>query len=171
MSGKRYKSNFGTGVVGNEGAAVLELYKEVDGTDKIVSRAELRSDGHLYNLFTSMSFAEMMASAPSSNFDGSQGHIVLNGGSSSPILIMWGVVYVTPAGANIATTQRVNFNYRFQGIPFVIADCLSGVPVQLDVSANRIEENGFDISLQRTNTVTTSVVWLAIGNGTSALPE
>ena len=171
VSGKRYKSNFGTGVVGNEGAAVLELYKEVDGTDKIVSRAELRSDGHLYNLFTSMSFAEMMASAPSSNFDGSQGHIVLNGGSSSPILIMWGVVYVTPAGANIATTQRVNFNYRFQGIPFVIADCLSGVPVQLDVSANRVEENGFDISLQRTNTVTTSVVWLAIGNGTSALPE
>ena len=65
----------------------------------------------------------------------------------------------------------MNFNYRFQGIPFVIADCLSGVPVQLDVSANRIEENGFDISLQRTNTVATSVVWLAIGNGTSALPE
>ncbi|MGN0693729.1 MAG: DUF859 family phage minor structural protein [Lentihominibacter sp.] len=167
VNGVNYKSNFGTGIVGNDGAAVLELYQD----DKIVSRAELRNDGHLYNLLTSMSFAEIMAMAPSSNHDGAQGYIMLNGGSSNPILIMWGVVYVTPSGANVPTTKSVSFLYRFMGIPYVGVDVLSGVPAQLKVSANSISETGFDIVLDRINTVTTSVTWLAIGNGTNALPE
>lgn len=167
VNGVNYESNFGTGVVGNDGAAVLELYQGED----IVSRVELRNDGHLYNLLTSMSIAEIMAMAPSSNYDGAQGHLILNGGSSNPVLIMWGVVYVTPSGANIPTSKPVTFLHSFKGIPHVDVGVLSGVPVQLSYSANNIKESGFDIVLDRINTVTTSVTWLAIGNGSNALPE
>lgn len=171
VAGTNFRSNFGTGVVSNAGAAVLELYETINDKETIVGRAELRNDGHLYNLLSSMSFAEIMSMAVSNANDGAQGYIILNAGSSNPILIMWGLVYVTPSGANIPTSKKVNFLYRFSGIPHVSVEPLSGVPVQVDTSANNVSETGFDIVLDRINTVTTSIGWFAIGNGTNALPE
>lgn len=162
-----YRSNLGTGLVGNDGAAVLELYKG----DTIVARAELRSDGHLYNLFSSMSFAEIMAAAPSNEWDNAQGYLLLNGGSSNPILIMWGLVYITPSAANTPTSKKVNFNFSFKGKPYIGVDFLSSVPAQASVAPNNVSESGFDVVLNRINTVTTSVNWIAIGNGSNALPE
>jgi len=162
-----YVSNFGTGLVGSEGAAVLELYKG----DNIVGRAELREDGHLYNLFSSMSLAEMMSSAPSNDWDNAQGYLIINGGSSSPILIMWGVIYLTPSAANTPTSKKVNFNHSFLGKPYVDVGFLSSVPKQASVAANNVSESGFDAVIDRINTVTTSVTWVAIGNGSNALPE
>lgn len=167
VNGVSYKSNLGTGIVGNDGAAVLELYENED----IVGRAELRNDGHLYNLLSSMSFAEMMAISPSNDWDNVQGYMILNGGSSNPVLIMWGVVYITPSAANTPTSKRVDFIHSFQGKPFVFTGALTSVPGRLSVSANNLSESGFDAVLDRIDTVTTSVNWLAIGNGTNALPE
>ena len=171
ISGKNYRSNFGTGFGGTAGAAILELYETINNEEKQAGRIELRNDSHLYNMLTSMSFAEMMAMAPSNNNDNAQGYIILNAGSSSPILIMWGLAYVTPSGANIPTSKRVNFLSQFSGIPYVAVEPLSGVPVQVDTSANYVTETGFDIVLDRINTVTTSIGWFAIGNGSNALPE
>ena len=167
VNGVPYVSNFGTGIVGNDGAAVLELYKD----DDIVGRMELRSDGHLYNLFSSMSLAEMMASAPTNDYDNAQGYLIINGGSSSPVLIMWGVIYLTPAAANTPTSKKVNFNHSFLGKPFVDVGFLSSVPGQASVAANNVSESGFDAVIDRINMVTTSVTWIAIGNGINALPE
>lgn len=171
ISGKNYRSNFGTGFGGTAGAAILELYETINNEEKQAGRIELRNDSHLYNMLTSMSFAEMMAMAPSNNNDNAQGYIILNAGSSSPILIMWGLAHVTPSGANIPTSKRVNFLNQFSGIPYVAVEPLSGVPVQVDTSANYVTETGFDIVLDRINTVTTSIGWFAIGNGSNALPE
>lgn len=167
VNGVAYQSNFGTGVVGSEAAAVLELYNE----DAITGRVELRNDGHLYNLLSSMSFAEMMAVSPSNDWDNTQGYLILNGGSSNPVLIMWGIVYITPSAANTPTSKRVNFNHSFQGKPFAFAGALTSVPGVLSCSGNNLSESGFDVVLDRANTVTTSVNWIAIGNGTNALPE
>lgn len=167
LGGKNYRSNFGTGFGGTEGAAVLELYEN----DEMVGRAELRSDGRLYNMKSSLSFAEMMSMAVSNANDGAQGHLILDAGSSSPILMMWGMAYVTPDAANIPTSKRVYFLNQFSGVPYVSVEPLSGVPVQLATSANNVSETGFDIVLDRMNTVTTSIGWFAIGNGTNALPE
>lgn len=171
ISGRKYRGNFGVGFGGTAGAAILELYEAINNVESQVARIELRNDKHLYNLFTSMSFAEMMASAPSNNLDGSQGYLILNGGSSSPVLMMWGLVHVTPSGANVPTSKRVNFNNQFKGTPFVNVSKLTSVPKQMTASANNISEAGFDLVFDRTNTVTTSVAWFAIGNGSNALPE
>lgn len=167
VNGVSYVSNLGTGIVGNEGAAVLELYKN----ENIVGRMELRNDGHLYNLFSSMSLAEMMSSAPTNDYDNAQGYLLINGGSSAPVLIMWGIIYLTPSAANTPTTKKVYFNHSFQGKPFVDVGFLSGVPGQVSVAANNVSASGFDAVIDRINTVTTSVTWIAIGNGTNALPE
>ena len=167
VNGVLYTSNVGTGIVGSDGAAVLELYQG----ESIVGRVELRSDGHLYNLFSSMSLAEMMSVAPTNDYDNAQGYLILDGGSSTPVLIMWGLIYLTPSAANTATSKKVNFNHSFLGKPFVDVGFLSGVPGQASVAANNVSESGFDAVIDRTNTVTTSVTWIAIGNGTNALPE
>lgn len=167
INGITYECNFGAGVVGSDGAAVIELYRE----DEHVGRIELRSDGHLYNLHSSMSLAEMMSSAPTNDYDNAQGHLIINGGSSNPVLIMWGIIYLTPSAANTPTPKRVNFNFGFLGKPFVDVGFLSSVPGQVSVAANNVSESGFDAVIDRINTVTTSVTWIAIGNGTNALPE
>ena len=167
VNGVPYTSNVGTGIVGNDGAAVLELYQG----ESIVGRMELRNDGHLYNLFSAMSLAEMMSLAPTNDYDNAQGYLILNGGSSNPILIMWGLIYLTPSAANTPTSKKVNFIYNFQGKPYVNVGFLSSVPKQASVAANNVTTAGFDAVIDRANTTTTSVTWLAIGNGTNALPE
>lgn len=167
VNGVQYVANLGTGIVGSDGAGVLELYKG----EEIVGRIELRNDGHLYNLFSSMSLAEMMSSAPTNDYDNAQGYLLINGGSSAPVLIMWGIIYLTPSAANTPTTKKVYFNHSFQGKPFVDVGFLSGVPGQASVAANNVSASGFDAVIDRINTVTTSVTWIAIGNGTNALPE
>lgn len=171
VGGNNYASNFGTGRVNGTGAAAVELYQIIDGVDTLIARTELRPDGHLYNLFTAMSFAEIMASAPSIVAGGAQGYLLINGGDSSPIMCQWGRVNITPDAANVTTSLKVNFLYPFQGIPFVVSDKATSAPATIDVSVGDITTTGFSLYLQRTNTVTTSVVWFAIGNGGNALPE
>lgn len=146
----------------------LELYQGIARKGRI----ELRPDGNLYNLLSSMSFAEIMSSAPPVESEVGQGFMLLNGGDSvSPILIQWGRVDITPTAANTPISFTVQFNHRYAGRPFVCCGKSSSIPAQVFESVNDIAIDKFTIVLQRPSTVTTSVLWLAIGNGTNALPE
>ena len=97
--------------------------------------------------------------------------MILNGGSSSPILVAWGLMYATPSGDGTPASKKVNFLNQFSGLPFVKVSPLSGVPSQVTCTANNVTNAGFDVVIERATRVTTSVGWFAVGNGSSALPE
>lgn len=167
-----FSSNFGTGRVSGAGAAAIELYQMINGVDTLMARTELRTDGHLYNLFSSMSFAEIMSTAPSVVGGGAQGYLLLDGGdSATPILLQWGRVNVTPDAANVVFAQKINFNYAFQGNPLVVLDMATSAPATVNANAGSITPTDFTIYLQRSTATSTSVMWFAIGNGSNALPE
>ncbi len=168
LNGKLYEANFGVGNAGGGGSCAIELYE--DGVQ--IARYDLHKDGFLYNTLNYMSVAEMMSTAPSTVAGGSQGYLLLNGGASAtPILIQWGRVTVTPETANTVMTADVYFNYSYQGLPFVSTEKATGGPATVFANAGDITTTGFKIYLQRPNIVATSVLWVAIGNGTNALPE
>jgi hypothetical protein len=113
-----------------------------------------------------------MSSAPSTVAGGAQGYMLLNGGDSvAPILVQWGRVTVTPSQANTLFSQKINFNYQFNGIPFVSTEKASSAPDTVFANAGDITANGFSIYLKRPTATATSIMWVAIGNGTNALPE
>ena len=118
-----------------------------------------------------MSVAEIMSYAPSSTANGPQGNLLLNGGSSQPVLIQWGRVNITPTAANTSTTQEVFFPYSYSGLPVVKLEKISSDPAIIDDSAYNVNNDRFSIVIKRTNTAVTSVMWWAIGNGSNALPE
>lgn len=162
-----YNSNFGIGSLNNEAITTVELSK----AGILVGKMDLRADGHLYNYFSNMSVAEIMSFAPSSTVDGQQGYFLLNGGNSQPILVQWGRVNITPTAANTPTIKEIYYNYPFVGYPIVKTEKISGDPSVVDACAYNVNNNRFSICVRRTNTVATSVMWVAIGNGTNALPE
>ena len=169
--GINYDANFGAGFGGGGITAVIEVNEITDGVENKIARYDLRKDTFLYNWFTNMSVAEIMSYAPSIVAGGQQGNLLLNGGNSNPILIQWGRVSITPTAANTVTKSAINFDKSFQGIPAVFTELSTGAPATMDISAGDITASGFNIYLQRTNTVATSIMWVAIGNGTNALPE
>ena len=118
-----------------------------------------------------MSVAEMQSYAPSIVAGGQQGNLLLNAGNSDPILIQWGRVSITPTAANTVTKLPIKFIWGYQGIPAIFTEMSSGAPATIDIAAGDITATGFNIYLQRTNTVATSIMWWAIGNGTPSLPE
>lgn len=169
--GINYDANFGAGFGGGGISAVMEVNKVENGVETKLARYDLMKDGFLYNWITNMSVAEMQSYAPSIVAGGQQGNLLLNGGNSDPILIQWGRVSITPTAANTVTKLPINFIWGYQGIPAVFTEMSSGAPATIDIAAGDITSTGFNIYLQRTNTVATSIMWWAIGNGTPSLPE
>ena len=168
LNNKLYEANFGVGNAGGGGACAIELYEE--GVQ--VARYDLHKSGFLHNTITHMPVAEMMSSAPSTVAGGAQGYLLLNGGDSAmPVLIQWGRVTVTPTQANTLFSQNVYFNYQFSGIPFVATEKASSAPDSVFANAGDVTDSGFTIYLKRPTATATSIMWLAIGNGTNALPE
>ena len=168
LNNKLYEANFGVGNAGGGGACAIELYEE--GVK--VARYDLHKSGFLHNTITNMPVAEMMSTAPSTIAGGAQGYLLLNGGDSAvPVLVQWGRVTVTPTQANTLFSQKVYFNYQFSGIPFVASEKSSSAPDSVFANAGDITDGGFTIYLKRPTATATSIMWLAIGNGTNALPE
>ena len=168
LNNKLYEANFGVGNAGGGGACAIELYE--DGVQ--VARYDLHKSGFLHNTRTFMSVAEIMSSAPSAVAGGGQGYMLLNGGDSvSPILVQWGRVTVTPTAANTLFTQKVNFMYQFNGLPFVSTEKSSAAPDTVFANAGDITSDGFNIYVKRPTATATSIMWYAIGNGSNALPE
>lgn len=168
LNEKLYEANFGVGNAGGGGACAIELYE--DGVQ--VARYDLHKDAFLYNTKTHMSVSEMMSNAPSTVAGGPQGYLLLNGGDSAvPVLIQWGRVTVTPSQANTLFSQKVYFNYQFSGIPFVSTEKSSSAPDSVFNCAGDVADSSFSIYLKRPTATATAIMWVAIGNGTNALPE
>lgn len=168
LNGKLYEANFGVGNAGGGGACAIELYE--DGVQ--VARYDLHKNGFLHNTITNMSVADIMSSAPSTVAGGGQGYLLLNGGdSTTPILLQWGRVTVTPDTANVMKSQKVNFLYGYSGIPFVCTEKATSAPSTVFANAGDMSATGFNIYVQRPTATATSVLWFAIGNGSNALPE
>lgn len=168
LKDKLYEANFGAGNAGGGGSCAIELYEDAVQ----VARYDLHKDGFMYNTKTYMSVAEIMSMLPAVVGDGPQGYFLLNGGESvNPVLVQWGRVNVTPTAANTVIKQAVNFTYPFTSAPFVCSDKATGTPASVFANVGDITKDGFSIYLQRSNTTATSILWMAIGNGTASLPE
>lgn len=168
VNGKSFDGSVGMGGANNLGVLALELRQN----EEVTGRMELRNDGHLYNYYSSMSLAEIMSSAPSTVVGGAQGHLLLNGGdSATPILIQWGRVSITPTAPNTVATLNVNFAQQYVGNPFVTLGPATSIPASANATVGNITANGFAIHLQRTTTDSAAILWVAIGNGSNALPE
>ena len=166
---KSYTSLFGIGNVGNTATASIEIK---DSANTQLGRFDLKADGFLYNYLTNMSVSEIMSLAPSSTVDGQQGYFLLNGGDNvQPILVQWGRVNITPTAANTPTLKELYYTFPFVGYPIVKTEKISGDPSIVDACAYNVNNDRFSICVKRTNTVASSVMWVAIGNGTNALPE
>lgn len=168
INNNHYLANFGIGNLNNSGTCAIELREN----DKQVARYDLRKDGYIYNNFSNMSVAEIMSMIPSVTVGGAQGYYLLNGGDSvTPVLVQWGRVSITPTTANAVTKQAVNFTRQFSSNPFVCSDQATADPVNVSSNIGDVSRNGFNIYLHRTNTTATSILWMAIGDGTASLPE
>jgi hypothetical protein len=169
--GINYDVNFGAGFGGGGISAVMEVNQVENGVETKVARFDLMKDGYLYNWFSNMSVAEINSFAPSIVAGGTQGRLLLNGGNVDPILIQWGRVSITPTTANATIKSPIKFVWGYQGVPAVFTEMSTSAPATIDISAGDVTATGFNIYLQRTNTVATSIMWWAIGNGTPSLPE
>ena len=169
--GINYDANFGAGFGGGGISAVMEVNQVVDGVETKLARYDLMKDSFLYNYFTNMSVAEIMSFAPSTVAGGLQGNLLLNGGNSQPILIQWGRVSLTPTAANTVFKQAVNFSKQYTGLPAVFTEKSTGGPATVFANAGDITTTGFNMYLQRTSATATSIMWVAIGNGTDIMPE
>ena len=169
--GINYDANFGAGQSGGGVSAVMEVNQVTNGVETKLARYDLRKDSFLYNFFTNMSVAEIMSYAPSIVAGGQQGNLLLNGGNSQPILIQWGRVSVTPTAANTVFKQAVNFSKQYTGLPTVFTEKSTGGPATVFANAGDITSTGFNMYLQRTSVTATSIMWVAIGNGTDIMPE
>lgn len=162
VNGKNYGVNYGIGELDNKGIGTWEMFEN----NNMVARYDLKNDGYMYNLFSNMSVAEIMSMATSS-----QGYCILNGGSSNPILIQWGRVSITPTGAWALTQAEIHFIHQFQGIPMIFTDKITWDSDVVFVNPYQVEEGKFIMHLKRHNVVSTVIQWVAIGNGSYALPE
>lgn len=171
LSGNRYEANFGVGNREYRGATTQELYRFINNVGSLIGRTELREDGFLYDSIHNMTFAEISATAPTISGDNSRGYMLFNGGDISPILVQWGRVHVVPDGANVATTKQVNFLQQFSGLPAVYLQGIHNTSATLELGEGSIAQDGFTLYMKKGNAGNTAVLWLAIGNGSNALPE
>lgn len=87
------------------------------------------------------------------------------------LLLQWGNVNITPAAANEPTTAVVKFPLAYASTPITLATPISSVPQAVSVSTQRAVDLVTDstkamaVTLTRTGTSATGIVWLAIGKG------
>lgn len=84
---------------------------------------------------------------------------------SNGLLIQWGETSVTPTAANTPTSKAVSFSTTYTDNPIVMITMLSTAPGTsvTGVAAGSISTTGFNAYVTRTNTTSTTVMWLAIG--------
>lgn len=180
IEGVNYSSNLGAGALpstklgetGYRGTLALQLV-ENDGTssESVAARFDIKNDGYMYNTLTNLSVAEIMSMVPTMANNGNQGYFLLNGGDSNPVLVQWGRIHITPTAANTNTKVQIYFPFQYQGIPIVLCDRISSYPAVIQLSPEAITSDGVRISAIRDNTSPIYAVWVAIGNGSNALPE
>ena len=75
-----------------------------------------------------------------------------------------GSVDITPSAANTPTSKIIAYPKAFSDVPIIVTNPLTSVPgtTILGVSANGISTTQASIYLTRTNTVTTTIYWLAV---------
>lgn len=87
------------------------------------------------------------------------------------LLIQWGNVNITPTAADTPTTAVVTFPLAYASTPIALATPITGVPQSVNVSTQRnvdlVGDNteAMAVTLTRTGTTATGIVWLAIGKG------
>lgn len=166
LNGNYYTMNYGIGGMGG----AMEMRRSTDGSEgDIVTRIDFRENGHLYNILSGMSLAEIMSSVSDNETFG--GKLLLNGGDSTPILIQWGKISQTPSAANVSSPQQVNFIFEYAKTPSVFVMPQTAQGVSVTATADSIAKSGFISYLKRANVVPTTVSWIAIGDGTNAMPE
>ena len=158
---------FGLGATDERGVASMELYK--DGQRS--GRVEIREDGYLYNYLTGHSLAEIVSSSPSMSTTGGSGYLFLDGGNSTPMLVQWGRISIVPTTANTVATQDVSFIWQFGNVPAVFCEVINGMAVDIQINPTSMTVSGFRANLKRSTVASTAIFWMAIGNGTNALPE
>ena len=86
-------------------------------------------------------------------------------------MVQWGRINIVPSAADVVTSQRVNLIWKYAYQPAVFVSEIHTLSVGLEVAKGAVGLDGFTLNLKRANTASTSVFWLAIGNGTNSLPE
>ena len=83
---------------------------------------------------------------------------------SNGLLIQWGDASITPT-ANTPTAKAVTFSTSYTDIPVVMTTAVSTAPGTsvTGVAAANVTATGFNAYVTRTNTTSTSVMWVAIG--------
>ena len=161
-----YDMNYGIGAMGG----ALELRRSKDGSEgDIVARYDIREDGYMYNTLSNMSVGEIMSAVFADQTFG--GWLLMNGGGNTPVLIQWGKIILTPSTANVSVYQTINFLNQYSGIPNVFVTAQTQLGVSVEASADYVTSNGCNIYLKRANIASTSVNWIAIGNGANAMPQ
>ena len=84
---------------------------------------------------------------------------------SNGLLIQWGETSVTPTAANTPTSKAVSFSTSYTDNPIVMVTMLSTAPGTsvTGVAAGNISTTSFNAYVTRTNTTSTTVMWVAIG--------
>jgi hypothetical protein len=67
--------------------------------------------------------------------------------------------------------EAINFAKQYTGLPTVFTEKSTGGPATVFANAGDITSTGFNMYLQRTSVTATSIMWVAIGNGTDIMPE
>ena len=83
---------------------------------------------------------------------------------ANQVIVDMGTVTITPSAANTPTEYPVTFNKVFPAIPAVLMEAATGSPevVALSTKPSSRTTTGVILVLTRTNTVATSVTWVAV---------
>lgn len=152
---------------------VLQLYEGVtrdSSIDKRLARYDIRDDGFMYNHDRNMGVAEMMSMTPEMATSGNRGYMLLNAGSSNPILVQWGRINKVPTGANVVTQQSINFLLPFNSVPAMYTVGVHNLTTTLEAFNGTPTKTGATIFIRRGNGSNTGIYWFAIGDGTAAMP-
>lgn len=173
--GKGFYAETGASYIPGSGVRsfVLQLYEGVtrDSTkDKRLARYDIRDDGYMYNHVRNMGVAEMMSMTPDMTTSGNRGYMLLNAGSSVPILVQWGRINKVPTGANVVTEQAINFLLPFNSVPAMYTVGVHNLTTTLEAFNGTPTKTGATLFFKRGNGSNTGMYWLAIGDGTAAMP-
>lgn len=87
------------------------------------------------------------------------------------LLLQWGNVTITPTAADTPTTAVITFPLPYASTPITLATPITSVPQSLSVSTQRsvdlVTDNtkAMAVTLTRSSTTATGIVWLAVGKG------
>lgn len=80
-------------------------------------------------------------------------------------MVQWGRLSIVPDAANQTKVVALKFPVAYNHAPIVHAHTNTSVPQIINVSAGNLEADGFEIFLNRSNTTSTLISWIAVGGG------